>query len=116
MSGALKRRFNRLPHDPSVSHVVVGHPRRHAAEAFIRVTFRQAYAVDVPASAPDRMLPEQEARSLVAVGVVGQPERLCAWLNGCAPARVDVGMRGKLSTIKHHAGDRTIAAGELVQS
>jgi short-subunit dehydrogenase len=47
--------------------------------------------------------------------VVGQPERLFAWLNGCAPALVDRGLRGKLATIKRHAGDRTMAA-ELIQS
>lgn len=68
MSGALQRRFNRLSHGPSVSHVVAGHPRRHAAEAFIRATFRQAYAADVPAFAPNLMLLDQDARPLAALG------------------------------------------------
>src|SRR5690606_10001656 len=60
--------FNRLSHGPSVSHVVAGHPRRHAAEAFIRATFRQAYAADVPAFAPNLMLLDQDARPLAALG------------------------------------------------
>lgn len=68
MSAALQRRFHRLSHGPSVSHVVAGHPRRHALETFIRNTFRQAYAADVPAFAPNLMLLEEHSRSLAAVG------------------------------------------------
>lgn len=68
MSGALQCRFNRLSHGASLSHVVAGHPRRRAAEAFIRATFRKVYAADVPAFAPNLMLIEQDVRPLAAVG------------------------------------------------
>jgi short-subunit dehydrogenase len=34
---------------------------------------------------------------------IGFPERLFAWLNGCAPSLVDRGVRGKLAVIKQHA-------------
>lgn len=48
--------------------MVAGHPRRRAAEAFIRATFRKAYAADVPAFAPNLTLIELDARPLAAVG------------------------------------------------
>lgn len=34
---------------------------------------------------------------------IGFPERLFAWLNGCAPGLIDRGLAGKLATIQQHA-------------
>jgi len=34
---------------------------------------------------------------------LGFPERFFAWLNGCAPALIDLALRRQLTTIKHHA-------------
>ncbi|MFV8823134.1 SDR family oxidoreductase [Thauera sp. WH-2] len=108
--------------------------RRELADTGVRVVHVSPRAIDTALNSPavrqlnaelgnasDR--PEEVASVVIAAiedecaeRVVGQPERLFAWLNGCAPALVDRGLRDKLSTIKRHAGDRTIAGAELSQS
>jgi len=36
----------------------------------------------------------------------GFPERLFAWLNGCAPGLIDQGLKAKLAIVKRHAAQR----------
>lgn len=54
--------------------------------------------------------PQAAARQIVAAlrGGRGErhfgfPERLFAWLNGCAPALIDQALKGKLAIVKRHA-------------
>jgi short-subunit dehydrogenase len=54
--------------------------------------------------------PQAVARQIVAALQAGRgerhfgfPERLFAWLNGCAPGLIDLGLKGKLAIIKRHA-------------
>jgi short-subunit dehydrogenase len=54
--------------------------------------------------------PETAARQIVAALLGGRgeshfgfPERLFAWLNGCAPALIDQALKAKLAIVKRHA-------------
>ena len=54
--------------------------------------------------------PELVARQIVAAlhtgrgeSHLGFPERLFAWLNGAAPALIDLGLKAKLAVVKRHA-------------
>lgn len=68
MQGALQQGSKRVSGSRSTAHVVSGHPRRAAAEAFIREVFRQAYAAEVASFAPNLMLLEDGPRIVGAVG------------------------------------------------
>jgi hypothetical protein len=68
MSGALQRIHSRPQHPPLVRHAVAGHPRRAAAEDFIRDVFRRRYEAEVPGFAPNLMLLEQAPRIVAAAG------------------------------------------------
>ncbi len=100
--------------------------RRELADTAVRVVHVSPRAIDTTlnSAAVKRLnaelgntsdAPQAVARVVLAAiedewaeRVVGQPERLFAWLNACAPALVDRGLRGKLSTIKRHAGNRKV--------
>jgi len=60
-------------------------------------------ACDTPRSVAARMVRMLERGT--ADALVGFPERFFGWLNGCAPALIDRGVRGKLAVIKQHAAD-----------
>jgi short-subunit dehydrogenase len=54
--------------------------------------------------------PESAARQIVAALRAGRgerhfgfPERLFAWLNGCAPGLIDQALKAKLAIVKRHA-------------
>lgn len=68
MTGALQRIQSRPRHQPVVRHAVAGHPRRAAAEDFIRDVFRRRYEAEVPGFAPNLMLLEQAPRIVAAAG------------------------------------------------
>lgn len=68
MTGALQRIHSRPRHQPVVRHAVAGHPRRAAAEDFIRDVFRRRYEAEVPGFAPNLMLLEQAPRIVAAAG------------------------------------------------
>lgn len=68
MTGALQRIHSRPRHKPVVRHAVAGHPRRAAAEDFIRDVFRRRYEAEVPCFAPNLMLLEQAPRIVAAAG------------------------------------------------
>lgn len=68
MTGALQRIQSRPRHQPVVRHAVAGHPRRAAAEDFIRNVFRRRYEAEVPGFAPNLMLLEQAPRIVAAAG------------------------------------------------
>jgi short-subunit dehydrogenase len=95
--------------------------RRELADSPVRVIHVAPRAIDTPLNSPAvvalnkalgnacdspaavaarivRMLEEDTPDALI-----GFPERLFAWLNGCAPSLIDRGVRGKLAVIKQHA-------------
>lgn len=96
--------------------------RRELADTSVRVIHVAPRAIDTPINPPAvRALnqalgsatdsPEKVAAHIVemlagdiAESHIGFPERLFARLNGFAPGLVDQGLRGKLATIKKHAG------------
>ncbi|THF61027.1 thermostable hemolysin [Pseudothauera rhizosphaerae] len=53
---------------PTVRHTVDGHPRRAAAEDFVRAVFRRRYGAEVPGFAPNLMVLERDARIVAAAG------------------------------------------------
>ncbi len=96
--------------------------RRELADSTVRVIHIAPRAIDTPINPPAvRALnhalgsatdaPQIVARRIAATLAadvdeihIGFPERLFAWLNGTAPGLVDRGLRGKLATIRQHAG------------
>jgi short-subunit dehydrogenase len=97
--------------------------RRELADSPVRVLHVAPRAIDTPLNSPavvalnkalgnacDRpaVVAERIVRMLeddTADALIGFPERLFAWLNGCAPSLIDRGVRGKLALIKQHAAN-----------
>ena len=95
--------------------------RRELADTLVSVIYLSPRAIDTPfntaaASALNRALGSQSdsaetvARQVVAALAgnmverqLGFPERLFAWINGCAPRLVDRALASKLATVKQHA-------------
>ncbi|MFU8894865.1 MAG: SDR family oxidoreductase [Gammaproteobacteria bacterium] len=97
--------------------------RRELADSPVRVIHVAPRAIDTPLNSPavvalNKALgnacdsPAAVAARIVGMlkddtpdALIGFPERLFAWLNGCAPSLIDRGVRGKLAVIKQHAAD-----------
>lgn len=95
--------------------------RRELADTGVHVLHVSPRAIDTPlnsaavvdlnrrlgnASDPARRVAAEVVRLLEKDArhkVLGWPERFFAWLNAFMPALVDLGLRGKLATIKGHA-------------
>lgn len=95
--------------------------RRELADSRVRVIHVAPRAIATPLNPPrvealNRTLrsrsdtPEAVARQIVAALAAdraethfGFPERLFAWLNGCAPGLIDRALAGKLPVVKRHA-------------
>jgi len=95
--------------------------RRELADSRIEVIYVAPRAIDTPLNTPAVNAlnadlgsrsdsPEAAARQIVAALAAGRgetylgfPERLFAWLNGCAPALIDRALKPKLAVVKRHA-------------
>jgi len=95
--------------------------RRELADSRVAVIYVAPRAIDTPLNTPAVVAlneklgsqsdsPQVAARQIVAALAAGRgetylgfPERLFAWLNGCAPALIDRALKPKLAIVKRHA-------------
>ncbi|MBU1665904.1 MAG: SDR family oxidoreductase [Gammaproteobacteria bacterium] len=95
--------------------------RRELADSRVEVIYVAPRAIDTPLNTPAVVAlneklgsqsdsPQVAARQIVAALAAGRgetylgfPERLFAWLNGCAPTLIDRALKPKLAIVKRHA-------------
>jgi Thermostable hemolysin len=68
MPSALRSALHSRRKPLQVTHTIVGAPRRHEVESFIRATFATHYNADVPSFAPNLMLLERDDHIVAATG------------------------------------------------
>lgn len=95
--------------------------RRELADSRVEVVYVAPRAIDTPLNPPAVIAlnadlgsqsdsPQAAARQVVAALAAGRgethlgfPERLFAWLNGCAPTLIDRALKPRLAVVKRHA-------------
>ena len=95
--------------------------RRELADSRVTVVYVAPRAIDTPLNTPAVIAlneelgsqsdsPDVAARQIAAALAAGRgesylgfPERLFAWLNGCAPTLIDRALKPKLAIVKRHA-------------